>query len=113
MYSGRRTIWSTRLIGRMVLLSSTLPLAIPVKTRNQSVQGVTKSIIRPVLASMESGKKTRASTNANSGVQMKFTHNAVDRKRMFVNALLIFPTSTERNTRNSMTMRNGSIQTES
>ncbi len=112
-YRGSSTIWRARFKGSRVLLSSTFPLAMPVNTRYQSVQGVTSSIMIPVLASTDPGKNAVARTKARIGVQTKLITRAVERKRTSLNALLTLPTSTDRNTRNSITIRNGSMSAES
>jgi len=48
-YTGSNTNCSTKLRGRIDAPRATFPLAIPVKIRYQSVQGVTISIINPIV----------------------------------------------------------------
>src|SRR5690606_17810326 len=47
-YTGNKRTCNNRFIGRIEVDSGTLPLATPVKTRYQSVQGVTISITKPI-----------------------------------------------------------------
>ena len=87
-----------------------LPLASPVKTRYQSVQGVTISIIRPICRSCDPGRSSRQSPYVKSGVQTKLTAEAVSVKRRFRKASLSFCPSAERKTQKSSTIRNGSMR---
>jgi len=47
-YTGKRMTYKMRLIGKMDVERGTLPFAIAVKARYQSVHGVTISIIKPI-----------------------------------------------------------------
>jgi hypothetical protein len=59
-------------MGRMDAERGTLPHAMPVKTKYQSVQGVTISIIKPIHKAGTSLKNKNPSTKASSGLNMKF-----------------------------------------
>ena len=60
-----------RFIGRIDAESGTLPRAIPVKSKYQSVHGVTMSMIKPIHKVGVSFKKKKPRTKANRGLNMK------------------------------------------
>jgi hypothetical protein len=70
-YNGSNTSCRIRFIGRMDAESDTFPRAMPVKSKYQSVHGVTISIINPIHRAGTSLKNRKPRTNASRGLNMK------------------------------------------
>lgn len=70
-YNGSNSNCSIRFMGRMDAERGTLPRAMPVKSRYQSVQGVTISMIKPIQRAGTSLRNTKPRTNAIKGLNIK------------------------------------------
>jgi len=70
-YIGNNINCRIRFIGRIDAERGTFPRAIPVKSKYQSVQGVTMSMIKPIHKEGVSFKKKKPRIKANSGLNMK------------------------------------------
>lgn len=70
-YNGSNASCRIRFIGKMDAESDTLPRAIPVKRRYQSVQGVTISMIKPIHKAGVSLKNRNPRAKASRGLNMK------------------------------------------
>jgi hypothetical protein len=72
MKNGRSISWRIRFSGSIEAESGTFPFAMAVKTKYQSVQGVTKNIRKPNLISGDLLRKIAAKIKPKNGVQIKF-----------------------------------------
>jgi len=83
--------------------------ATPVKTRYQSMQGVTRSIIKATKTSGRSLKKSQLSPKANRGVHRKLIIKLSAVTFLFKNAFFKFLMGTCRKTPNNMIIKKGII----
>lgn len=102
------TICKIRFMGNIERFSSTFPLLNAVKTKYQSVHGVTSSIIRPRRTSTESGKNITPNKNAMIGVTTKLIERETRAYRVFLKDSLNLPRSTVRNSTYSNAIKKSS-----
>src|SRR5690625_6546969 len=68
---GNKRTCNIRFTGRIAVHKATLPFAIPVNAKYQSVQGVTINIMKPIQSAGCSDRKTAPNPHANKGVHKK------------------------------------------
>ena len=82
----KRSTCRIRFIGNTEAPKGTFPLAIEVKTKYQSVQGVTISMMNPIQSAGWFDRKTAPSPQASGGVHIKLMSVLAPRNLMFLNA---------------------------
>jgi hypothetical protein len=109
-YTGNKIICSIRFNGKIEAPNKTLPFAIPVKIKYQSVHGVTINIIKPICRSICPARNNFASLNVNKGVIIKFIIKAESEKRKSENDAVISFISTFKKIKKSISIRKISIK---
>jgi hypothetical protein len=109
-YSGNNNSWRIRFIGRMDADRGTLPRAIPVKSKYQSVQGVTMSIIKPIHNAGVSLKNKNPRENARIGLNMKLMPALMPANLQFLKEFLSCLRGTCKKIPNNITIRKGTMK---
>jgi hypothetical protein len=109
-YTGNKTICKIKFKGKIEAPRGTLPFAMPVKIKYQSVHGVTISIMKPVCKSICPERNIFDNIMVNKGVKIKLMTSAETEKRKSENDFEISFISTFRKRTKSISMRKISMK---